>query len=172
MNTSSNPPTHEAAPETSDTPPPAPAAPSTFSWRTLLVAAIVFAIIGGAFLLLRGMPQVAANPRTKPVDVFTQSASSASDQPLTLQWRVVTAGPSPFNSNVWTARLELSATGGNGQYVFWLNNQRLPDASHNQFTVDSSACDIVGQVVGVTSGGQAAAQSLAVHSPLPNCAVP
>jgi hypothetical protein len=171
MNLPSTPPDNDAAAKVDDTP-PASAATSTFSWRTLLVAAIVFAIIGGAFLLLRGMPQVTVNPRTKPADVFTQSASSASDQPLTLQWRVVTAGPSPFNSNVWTARLELSATGGNGQYVFWLNNQRLPDASRNQFTVDSSACDIVGQVAGVTSGGQAVAQSLAVHSPLPACAVP
>jgi hypothetical protein len=172
MNTSSTPPDHEAAPETSATPPPTPGANSTFSWRTVLVAVIVVVIIGGAFLLLRGMPQTSLSPKSKAADVLTQPASATAGQPLALQWRVVTAGPSPFNSNVWTARLELSATGGNGQYVFWLNNQRLPDISPNQFTFESSACDIVGQIVGVTSGGQAVAQSLLVHSPLPNCATP
>ena len=172
MNNSSTPSDHDAALDDSGGRVPTPAPSSTFGWRTVLIAAIVFIIVGGAFLLLRGVPQVTTSSKSKPADVFTQPTSSASDQPLALQWRVVTAGPSPFNSNVWTARLELSATGGNGQYVFWLNNQRLPDTSPNQFTVESSACDIVGQVVGVTSGGQAAAQSLAVHSPLPNCLPP
>jgi hypothetical protein len=162
MTTPSTPPEHDPVPQTT----------STFSWRTALVAVIALAIIGGAFVLLRGVPQISVNPRVNPIDVFTRPTSSASDQPLALQWRVVTAGPSPFNSNTWTARLELSATGGNGQYVFWLNNQRLPDTSPNQFTIDSSACDMIGQVVGVTSGGQAAAQSLVVHSPLPACTTP
>jgi hypothetical protein len=172
MNTSSTPPTHEVVPETSDAPRPAPVAPSTFSWRTLLVAAIVVGIVGGSFLLLRGTPQVSPSSKSQAVDVLTQPVSAASDQPLALQWRVVTAGPSPFNSNVWTARLELSATGGNGQYIFWVNNQRLPDTSPNQFAFESSACDRVGQIVGVTSNGQAVSQALVVHSPLPACATP
>jgi hypothetical protein len=172
MNTSSTPPSHDAVPETSDTPKPAPVASSTFGWRTVLVGIIVVAIIGGAFLLLRGAPQASLSSKSKAADVFTQPASPAADQPLALQWRVVTAGPSPFSANVWTARLELSATGGNGQYIFWVNNQRLPDTSPNQFTIDSTACDLVGQVVGVTSDGQAAAQALVIHSPLPNCTTP
>jgi hypothetical protein len=136
------------------------------------VAVIVVVIIGGAFLLLRGAPQAGLSSKSKAADVFTQPAAPAANQPLALQWRVVTAGPSPFNANVWTARLELSATGGNGQYIFWVNNQRLPDTSPNQFTIDSTACDLVGQVVGVTSDGQAAAQALVIHSPLPSCTTP
>jgi|GEM_PF-6109030 len=172
MSTPSTPPNNDPALKTADTPESPPTANSTFSWRTALVAVIVVIILGGAFLLLGGMPQTGLSSKSKAADVFTQSILPASDQPLTLQWRVVTAGPSPFNSNVWTARLELSATGGNGQYIFWVNNQRLPDISPNQFTIDSSACDIVGQIVGVTSAGQAATQALAVHSPLPNCSTP
>jgi hypothetical protein len=138
----------------------------------LLVAAIVVVIIGGTFLLLRGTPEVSPSSKPKAADVLTQPSSAAPGQPLALQWHVVTAGPSPFNSNVWTARLELNATGGNGQYIFWVNNQRLPDTSPNQFTVESSACDLVGQIVGVTSDGQAVPQALVVHSPLPNCPAP
>ena len=160
MSSSSTPPDHDNAPR------------SSFGWRTVLVIAIVAAIVGGAYLVLRGTPQSGFSSRPKAAEVFTQPDSNASKQPLTLQWHVVTAGPSPFNANVWTARLELSATGGDGHYIFWVNNQRLPDASPNQFTIDSSACDVVGQVVGVTSAGQAAAQALVVHSPLPNCPTP
>jgi len=172
MNTPSIPPDHDADVKPADTPEPAPVVGSAFGWRTLLVAAIAVAIIGGTFLLLRGTPEVSLSSRSKAADVFTQPASVTSGQTLALQWRVVTAGPSPFNSNVWTARLELSATGGNGQYIFWVNNQRLPDTSPNQFTFESSACDLVGQVVGVTSDGQAVSQALVVHSPLPACATP
>jgi hypothetical protein len=172
MNTPSTPPDHDASVETSDTPEPAPVAGSTFGWRTLLIAAIVVVIVGGAFLLLRATPQAGLSSKPKAADVFTQPTSATSGQTLTLQWRVVTAGPSPFNSNVWTARLELSATGGNGQYIFWVNNQRLPDTSPDQFTFESSACDRVGQIVGVTSDGQAVSQALVVHSPLPACATP
>lgn len=172
MNVPSTPPDHDTAVKTADTPGSPPVASSTFGWRTLLVVAIVGAIVGGTFLALRGTPQAGLSSKPKAADVFTRPAAAASDQPLTLQWRVVTAGPSPFNSNAWTARLELSATGGNGQYIFWVNNQRLPDISSNQFTIESSACDLVGQVVGVTSGGQAAAQALVVHSPLLTCPAP
>ena len=172
MNTSSTPPDNDAAVKTADTPDPAPVVSSALGWRTLLVAAVVVAIVGGTFLLLRGTPEVSLSSKPKAADVFTQPASATSGQTLALQWRVVTAGPSPFNSNVWTARLELSATGGNGQYIFWVNNQRLPDTSPNQFTFESSACDRVGQIVGVTSDGQAVSQALVVHSPLPNCSAP
>lgn len=172
MNTPSTPPDHDAGTKTPDTPEPAPVTSSTFSWRTLLVVAIVAAIIGGTFLALRGQPQTSLSSKSKAVDVLTQPAAAASGQTLALQWQVVTAGPSPFNSNVWTARLELNATGGNGQYIFWVNNQRLPDISPNQFTFESTACDLVGQIVGVTSDGQAVSQALVVHSPLPSCAAP
>jgi hypothetical protein len=172
MNTPSTPPDDDAAVKAAGTPEPPPVVSSTFGWRTLIVAAIVVAIVGGAFLLLRAAPQAGLNSKPKSIDVLTQPTSAASDRPLAVQWRVVTAGPSPFNSNVWTARLELSAIGGNGQYIFWVNNQRLPDTSLNQFTIDSTACDLVGQVVGVTSDGQAAAQALVIHSPLPDCSTP
>jgi hypothetical protein len=172
METPSTPPGHDVAVNPADTPEPPPVAGSNFGWRTLLVVAIVAVIIGGALLLLRDTSQASSSSKPKAVDVLTQPASAASDRPLAVQWRVVTAGPSPFNANVWTARLELSATGGNGQFIFWVNNQRLPDTSPNQFTVDGTACDLVGQVVGVTSDGQAVAQALVIHSPLPNCPAP
>ncbi len=172
MDNSFTPADHENTPKSTSTSEKPPATPSAFGWRTVVIGAIVVSILGGAFLLQRGIPQASLASKSKTVDVSTQAEAANSDQPLALKWRVVTAGPSPFNSNAWTARLELSATGGNGQYIFWVNNQRLPDISPNQFTLDSSACDVVGQVVGVTSNGQAAAQTLAVHSPFPSCPVP
>ena len=78
---------------------------------------------------------------------------------------MVTAGPSPFNSNTWVAQFELSATGGNNAYIFWVNGQRLPEISNNQFTVESQGCQPVSQFIGVTSDSQSVMQELVIHPP-------
>ena len=75
----------------------------------------------------------------------------------------------PLPQRLLETFIELSATGGNGQYIFWVNGHRLPDVSNNQFIVESFGCQPVGQLIGVTSAGQTASQRLSIYSPLPNC---
>jgi hypothetical protein len=130
-------------------------------WRTYLLAGLILLLLGGMFVLQN---RVGKPPTTTPVPVTVVPNASSSDQ-LKLSWRMVTAGPSPFNSNTWVARLELSATGGNNAYIFWVNNQRLPEISNNQFTVESQGCQPVSQFIGVTSDGQSVIQELVIHPP-------
>jgi hypothetical protein len=89
--------------------------------------------------------------------------------PVELLWQDLTGGPSPFDPNAWAVRIQLSATGGNGAYIFWVNGVRLPDISENQFTVEGKGCEPEKPVVGVTSGGQATSLELVIQSPLPKC---
>ena len=146
-------------------PPSTTAAPG---WRTWLVAVIVVLLLGVMYLWVRINPQASPTSRPGPEVATVQPSPENPGQTLTLTWRVVTAGPSPFNPNIWVARIELSATGGNDEYIFWVNGQRLPEASNNQFTVESQGCQPVSQFIGVTSGGQSARQELAIQPPEPN----
>jgi hypothetical protein len=136
-------------------------------WRTYLLAGLILVMLGGLFVMTRNGPQ-ASTSSGRPTPVVVQPETSAPDLPLTVTWHVVTAGPSPFNSNTWVARLELNATGGNAAYIFWVNGQRLPEISNNQFTVESQGCQPVSQFVGVTSDGQSVMQELVIHPPEPN----
>ncbi len=86
-----------------------------------------------------------------------------------ITWNILTAGPSPFDPNVWVTRLQLTATGGNGTYIFWVNGVRLLDVSDNQYTVEGEGCNPEKPVVGVTSGGQATSLELIIQSPLDAC---
>jgi hypothetical protein len=150
---------------------PAPIAPSraaTPGWRAWLVAAIILLLLGVMYLWVRANPQGGAASSPPPETAIVQPNPAAPNPTLTLSWRAVTAGPSPFNPNIWVARIELGATGGNNEYIFWVNGQRLPEASNNQFTVESQGCQPVSQYIGVTSGGQSARQELVIQPPEPN----
>jgi hypothetical protein len=136
-------------------------------WRTYLLAGLILLMLGGMFVWARNTP-VAPTSTGRPSPAIVQPGKPVQSQPLTLSWYVVTAGPSPFNPNVWVARLGLSAAGGNDAYIFWVNGQRLPEVSNNQFTVESQGCQPVSQFIGVTSGGQSAMQELVIHPPEPN----
>ena len=158
-------------------PPQAPAAPSAAppstttwapGWRTWLLAVIVVLMLGVMYLWVRANPQTGSASNTGPGAEIVRPGPGNQGQTLTLMWHVVTAGPSPFNPNTWVARIELSATGGNDEYIFWINGQRLPEASNNQFTVESQGCQPVSQYIGVTSGGQSARQELVIYPPEPN----
>jgi hypothetical protein len=137
----------------------------------LAVVAIVVAVIA-----LRASSATGDAPSGTFVPVRTPDASvnveataeSPSASALQIQWTILTTGPSPFDPNVWATRLQLSATGGNGTYIFWVNGVRLPDVSDNQFTVEGTGCEPKKPVVGVTSGGQATSLELVIQSPL-NC---
>jgi hypothetical protein len=157
-------------------PAPTPAVPSTtpaspptsgFNWRSLLVGAIVLLLVGVMFLWARSNPQSAPTTSGSESQAATVRPTALAEE-LTLSWRVVTAGPSPFSAITWVVRIELIATGGNGEYIFWINGQRLPEASNNQFTVESQGCQPVDQFIGVTSGGRATRQQLVIYPPEPN----
>jgi hypothetical protein len=149
--------------------PPHPDEPPEWKpgWRTYLLAGLILLMLGGMFVWARNTP-VAPTSAGRPSPAIVQPGKPVQSQPLTLSWQVVTAGPSPFNPNVWVAQLELSATGGNDAYIFWVNNQRLPEISNHQFTVESQGCQPVSQFIGVTSAGQAVMQELVIHPPEPN----
>jgi hypothetical protein len=82
---------------------------------------------------------------------------------------IVTQGPSPFDPNIWVARIKLVAHGGNGAYIYWVDGQRLPDASDGEFTVEGQGCEARRTEVGVTSNDQATSQPLKISSPLSQC---
>ena len=134
---------------------------------------------GAAFIVLLAVMYFApkmigpASSGGKPPDATADvtTARPSPSQPQ-IQWSVLTSGPSPFNDTVWVVKLQLSATGGDGNYIFWVNGDRLPDASNNQFTVEGTGCEEKKPVVGVTSGGQATSLELRIQSPLPSCPQP
>jgi hypothetical protein len=173
--TSFAPPPVVPAPAAPSIPPPAPApmprqAPatssrtSTLSWRTGVVAVIAVLLIGLLYLWARANP-TGLSSAARPGAIVVQPTAIAPSKTLTVTWRMVTNGPSPFNPNIWAAKIELSAAGGNGEYIFWANGQRLPDVSDNQFTVESQGCQPVTQFIGVTSDGQSARQELIIYPP-------
>jgi hypothetical protein len=88
---------------------------------------------------------------------------------VSIDWAIVTQGPSPFDPNTWVARIKLSGQGGNGAYIYWVDGQRLPDASDGEFTMEGQGCEAKRAEVGVTSDGQTASQSLEIKSPLSQC---
>lgn len=154
--------------------------PLVWAIAALAVVAVVAIIFGATALGTSIQSAGVVPPATRFVPVNTPDASvnvpatseSSTAFTLRLQWNVLTAGPSPFDPNVWATRLQLGATGGNGTYIFWVNGARLPDVSDNQFTVEGTGCESKKPVVGVTSSGQATSLELIIQSPLPNCPQP
>jgi hypothetical protein len=166
-------------------PPTKPPTPTESSQRPSVIwgiAALAVVAVVVAVIALGVSNRSASGPQTgntEFVPVKTPDASvnvlATAEPPsaptLEIQWTILTTGPSPFDPNVWATRLQLSATGGNGSYIFWVNGVRLPDVSDNQFTVEGTGCESKKPVVGVTSGGQATSLELIIQSPL-NCPQP
>jgi hypothetical protein len=142
-----------------------PIKPMLIIVSALAVCLIVFTVV------LARTPNVIA-PASVPTKEISAPEVTTSTQALAIESKVVTGGPSPFDPNAWAVRIQLSATGGNGSYIFWVNSQHLPEASADQFTVDGKGCTAEKPWVGVTSGGEAVSQQLVISSPLSNCPTP
>ena len=110
-------------------------------------------------------------PTRSPNAVFPGTPEPLA-RPLHINADLLTQGPSPFDPSVWAAQIKLSATGGNGVYIFWVNGQHLPDVNQNQFTIEGQGCTAEHLLIGVTSGGQAISEELVIASPLSNCPQP
>jgi len=160
-------------------PPPPPQHHPLVIWG--IAALAVLAILVAAMAFGKSIPTTSGVPEaTKFAPVSTPDATVnvvvTSEPPvaqaLEIENSVLTAGPSPFDPDLWVARLQLTAQGGNGVYIFWVNGVHLPDISENQFTVEGKGCQPEKPVVGVTSGGQATSLELVIQSPLPDCPRP
>jgi hypothetical protein len=130
---------------------------------------------GAALIVLLIVVAIVRPPTGQPFTGVTADASVNVISPrpatgqLTPQYNVLTSGPSPFDENVWVVKLQLDASGGDGNYIFWMNGVRLPDDSNNQYTVEGTDCNPEKPIMGVTSGGQATSLELVVQPPLSKC---
>jgi hypothetical protein len=87
-------------------------------------------------------------------------------EPLEIAPRLLTRGPSPFEPTVWVAKIRLDATGGNGEYVFWIDSERYP---LDEFTVEGRGCQAVTIEIGVTSEGQSDLGAISIEPPPDLC---
>lgn len=155
-------------------PPPPPPDDNTHSpsavWILLAVVAVVAVLALVAALRTTGTPTsgrpVDDNSALKVTSVATSGQPSASAAPLEIKAFLLTQGPSPFDSQVWVAKILLAADGGNDQYVYWIDGQRYPG---DEYTREASGCESVTIRVGVTSDGQSARGEITILSPLANC---
>jgi hypothetical protein len=149
---------------------------SVVVWGIAVVAIVIAAAALGALSQAPGKSPTEAEfvPVSTPNDtvIVVATAEPPTAPALEIQSSILTSGPSPFDPTVWATRLQLSAMGGNGMYIFWANGVRLPDGSDNQFTVEGTGCESKKPVVGVTSGGQATSLEIIIPSPLPSCPQP
>ena len=103
------------------------------------------------------------------VDVVYQGSNTnpllieenGADTDLQLDRRLLTWGPSPYGHE-WLASVQLEATGGDGQYFYWVDGVILPE---DQFVLTGLPCGTARATVGVTSAGQALLRQLVLLSP-------
>jgi hypothetical protein len=86
---------------------------------------------------------------------------------LSLGWRLVTWGPVPgADAQGWAALLQLDASGGNGDYVYWESQDgKSAPLAGDQVLITGAACQTGEKVVGVTSAGQAATRLVRILAP-------
>jgi hypothetical protein len=93
------------------------------------------------------------------------------DERLTLAWNMLAWGPVPQivpdDAHPWFATLDLTASGGDGTYLYWLYDrgifEPLPD---NQITLYSDDCLPMNAVIGVTSGGITVVREIVLLAPM------
>jgi hypothetical protein len=80
---------------------------------------------------------------------------------LTLDWRLITWGPSPSEDS-WVAMVQLTARGGDSQYIYWAGSEPITD---DQLLVTGKPCESASMTIGVTSGGLVTTEELIILSP-------
>ncbi len=96
---------------------------------------------------------------------------SSPNPALPLRWYLATWGPAPSSGvpENWVTQIMLLASGGNGYYVYFANNEALPA---NSSTAQNKSCQPISQTVGVTSNGLASSKTALIMSPFPECPSP
>ncbi len=80
---------------------------------------------------------------------------------LSLAWDLLTWGPSP-SGDTWVAKVRLRGSGGNGQYVYWVDDQPLEGDS---LIIEEPACEEARRAIAVSSDGEVVLQELVLVSP-------
>ena len=80
---------------------------------------------------------------------------------LSLAWDLLTWGPSP-SGDAWVAKVRLRGSGGNGQYVYWVDDQPLEGDS---LIIEEAACEEARRAIAVSSDGEVVLQELVLVSP-------
>jgi hypothetical protein len=80
---------------------------------------------------------------------------------LSLAWDLLTWGPSP-SGDTWVAKVRLRGSGGNGQYIYWVDGQPLEGDS---LIIEEPACEEARRAIAVSSGGEVVLQELVLVSP-------
>lgn len=113
-------------------------------------------------------PSPRSTPTPMPAPVVTSKGKAPAERelPLTIDYQVLTQGPSPFDPTGWVIQLKLVGTGGDGHYIYWLNGQPLDDDS---VIVQGARCEPHTVTIGVTSDDQAVKQDVTLRSPLRDC---
>jgi hypothetical protein len=90
---------------------------------------------------------------------------------LPLRWYLATWGPAPSFGvpENWVAQIMLQASGGNGYYVYFADNETL---LANSNTAQNKPCQPIYQTVGVTSNGLASSKAAVIMPPFPECPSP
>ena len=80
---------------------------------------------------------------------------------LSLAWDLLTWGPSP-SGDTWAAKVRLRGSGGNGQYIYWVDGQPLEG---DLLIIEEPACEEARRAIAVSSGGEVVLQELVLVSP-------
>lgn len=80
---------------------------------------------------------------------------------LTLDWELLTWGPSP-SGDAWVAQLRLLVKSTDEAAIFWLDGRQLEG---DVITITGAPCEIARRAVGVSSGGEVVLRELALLSP-------
>lgn len=80
---------------------------------------------------------------------------------LSLAWDLLTWGPSP-SGDTWVAKVRLRGSGGNGQYIYWVDGQPLEG---DLLIIEEPACEEARRAIAVSSGGEVVLQELVLVSP-------
>lgn len=95
----------------------------------------------------------------------------ASNDELSLSWQLMTWGPapqvSPSEDAPWIANFKLSASGGDGQYIYWIyRNQQFEALEGDQLSIQSKgACQPASAAISVTSGGLSVVREIVLFPP-------
>lgn len=83
------------------------------------------------------------------------------DEALTLNWKAPAWGLTPDGKR-WTVELRLTATGGSGGYIYWLDGERLEG---DTLWLEESLCQPARHLLGVSSGTRMTVRELVLYAP-------
>ena len=109
-----------------------------------------------------------SNVTPKMISDFLAAASQRPPSGVvTLEWRLATWGPSPFDGE-WVAEIFLLTLGGDGRFIYWVDDRKTGPQRllENKLVLQEANCQPAYAQVGVTSNGQSTMRPLLLHAPV------